>query len=156
MKDSCGCPGNIPRSPSSPSLPRQKMNNWAIAYFGGSNCSNRLAGCPVGPIYSSRGSLTHTAVVDSSSQIPSFRRRGSLISKHISSLGTNRNMIMDPDGARNWKWLCWRGPAVICSSAATLIAPGTLGNIFPRYVPGSDRRYLQRNAGSYYLAGLLV
>jgi hypothetical protein len=38
-------------------------------------------------------------------------RRGGPISKHVSCLGTNKNMVMDPDWARNKEWLCWRRPA---------------------------------------------
>jgi hypothetical protein len=44
---------------------------------------------------------------------PSSHRRGGPISKHVSGFGTNKNMVMGPDGARNQLWLCWRGPAVI-------------------------------------------
>jgi hypothetical protein len=34
-------------------------------------------------------------------------------SEHINGLGTNKHLVMVPDGARNQKRLCWRGPGVI-------------------------------------------
>jgi hypothetical protein len=40
-----------------------------------------------------------------------------LLSKHVSGLGTNKNMVMGSDGARNQERLCWRRPAAYHSSS---------------------------------------
>jgi hypothetical protein len=32
---------------------------------------------------------------------------------NINGLGTNKNLVMGPNGARNQEWLCRRGPAAI-------------------------------------------
>lgn len=42
---------------------------------------------------------------------PSPCRRGDPISKYISSLGTNKNLVMDFDGVRKQEPLSWRRPA---------------------------------------------
>jgi hypothetical protein len=44
---------------------------------------------------------------------PSSRRRGGPMSKHINGVGTNKNLVLGPDGDRNQELLCWRGPAAI-------------------------------------------
>jgi hypothetical protein len=42
--------------------------------------------------------------------------------KHISSLGTNKLMVMDPDGAWNQEWLCWRRPVgKYCSAVVRVV-----------------------------------
>jgi hypothetical protein len=48
---------------------------------------------------------------------PSSRRRDGPISRHINGLGTNKNMVVGPDGALNQEWLCWRRPAANYCSA---------------------------------------
>jgi hypothetical protein len=45
---------------------------------------------------------------------PPSLRRGGPLSKHTDGLGTNRHLVMGPDGARSQERLCWRGSAVIC------------------------------------------
>jgi hypothetical protein len=47
--------------------------------------------------------------------LSSSRTRGP-VKKKASGLGTNKNMVMSLDRARNQEWLYWRAPAVICST----------------------------------------
>jgi hypothetical protein len=42
-----------------------------------------------------------TAGGGSSGRTPSLVNRGGPISKHVPGFGTNKNMVMDPDGTRN-------------------------------------------------------
>jgi hypothetical protein len=58
----------------------------------------------------------HYCTNESSSQ--AFRsyefRYSGHISKHVSGLGTNKNVVMGPNGARNQERQFWRGPAAYC------------------------------------------
>jgi hypothetical protein len=89
MKDSCGCRGNIPRPPPSSPPEGEQLGNCIFRWE--ANCNNRRT-----HIFLRRFTDSHTAVVDSSSQIPSFRWWGGPVSKLIRGLGTNKNVVMGP------------------------------------------------------------
>jgi hypothetical protein len=86
----------------------------------------------------------------SSSQIS--RRRGGPISKHISGLGTNKNMAMGPDGTRNQECLYWRRPATNYYSATVVSGAGITHGIANRLqvgrpkswssISGRDKRFI--------------
>jgi hypothetical protein len=72
----------------------------------------------------------------------SSRRRGD--PRHINGIGTNKNLIMGPDGDRNQERLCWRRPAAICCYVMlffeSFMLPSVLLRITVRETEPSSRR----------------